>query len=349
MNLAEVAKRAGVSTSTVSRALNDPAAVKNPTRLRVMKAVSELKYYPNLHARTLARGRSRTIGMIVSNMENPFFLDIFRQLEAEALASSLEVVVANTDYQPERLVSSIRLMIGKRVAGLAVIVSEMDDHLIDELTSSSIPVVFYDVGRARKNITNIHVEYSRGIEKIVRYLHSLGHERMAFVGHHPSLGPTSERQTAFSRAVFQCCPPVEFRSVTHGDGLEGGRLATRELLAAGFEPTAIVCVNDFMAVGVLRELREHGLRIPEDVSVTGFDNIKLSEFSSPPLTTVHIPRQQIAHIAFKCLVPERDSPRSPGRDIVISPELVVRESTGPSKKRCESELQTREYIIPSAR
>jgi LacI family transcriptional regulator len=333
MNLTEVAKRAGVSTATVSRALNKPAVVKSPTRARVMKAIAELKYHPNLHARTLAGGRSRTIGMIVSNMENPFFLDIFRQLEVEALSSGLEVVLANTDYQPARLVSSIRLMIGRRVAGLAVVVSEMDTHLIDELTESSIPVVFYDVGTARQNITNIRVDYRKGIEKIVRYLHSLGHERMAFVGHHESLGPTSERQTAFSRAVAQCSPPVEFRSVTHADGLEGGRLATRDLLATGFEPTAIVCVNDFMAVGVLRELREHGLRIPQDVSVTGFDNIKLSEFSSPPLTTVHIPRQQIGHIAFECLVPGRNSPRIPGRDIVIDPEFVVRESTGPAKKK----------------
>ncbi len=349
MNLAEVAKRAGVSTSTVSRTLNNPALVKSPTRARVMKAVAALKYYPNLHARTLAGGRSRTIGMIVSNMENPFFFDIFRQLEEDALAANLEVIVANTDYQPARLVSSIRQMIERRVAGLAVVVSEMDPHLIDELTESSIPVVFHDVGKVRENITNIRVNYRNGIKKIVKYLHSLGHERMAYVGHHASLGPTGERQTAFMGAVARCSPPVEFRSVTHADGFEGGRLATRELLATDFEPTAIVCVNDFMAVGVLRELRDHGLQIPQDVSVTGFDNIKLSEFSSPPLTTVHIPRQQIGHIAFKCLVPERDSPRPPGRDIVIDPELVVRESTGPAKKRSESELETLESIIPSAK
>jgi DNA-binding LacI/PurR family transcriptional regulator len=314
-----------------------------------MRAVAELKYHPNLHARTLAGGRSRTIGMIVPNMENPFFLDIVRQLEADALAANLEVIVANTDHQQARLISSIRRMIGKRVAGLAVVASEMDPHLIDELTDSSIPVVFHDVGTARHNITNIRVNYLNGIEKIVRYLHSLGHERMAFAGHHASSGPTSERQTSFSRAVAQCLPPVEFRSVPHADGLEGGRLAVREFLATGFEPTAVVCVNDFMAVGVLRELREHGLRIPQDVSVTGFDNIKLSEFSFPPLTTVHIPRQQIGHIVFECLVPGRNSPRIPGRDIVIDPELIVRESTGPAKKKSGSERQLQKSIMPNVK
>ncbi len=333
MSLAEVAKRAGVSTATVSRVLNNLAVVKSSTRTRVMKAVTELKYHPNLHARTLAGGRSRTIGMIVSNMENPFFFDIFRQLESEALARGYEVVLANTDYQPERLVSNIRLMIGRRVAGLAAVVSEMDSHLIDELTDSKIPVVFYDVGAARQNITNIRVNYRKGIEKIVRYLHSLGHRRMAFVGHHTSLGPISERQKSFSQGVAHCSPAVEVRIASHADGLEGGRLAIRDLLSTGFEPTAIVCVNDFMAVGALCELREHGLKVPQDVSVTGFDNIKLSEFSYPPLTTVHIPRQEIGHIAFECLVPGPDSARVPGRDIVIDPEFVVRESTGPPPKR----------------
>jgi LacI family transcriptional regulator len=224
-------------------------------------------------------------------------------------------------------------MIGRRVAGLAVIVSEMDPHLIDELTESGIPVVFYDVGTVRKNITNIRVNYRKGIERIVGYLHSLGHLRMAFVGHHALLGPISERQKSFLHAVSQCSPSVEVRTVTHADGLEGGRLATRELLATGFEPTAIVCVNDFMAVGVLRELREQDLRVPQDVSVTGFDNIKLSEFSVPALTTVHIPRQEIGHMALECLAPSSGSARVPGRDIHIDPEFVVRESTGPAKKR----------------
>src|SRR5437868_3552415 len=129
MNLEEVAKRARVSTSTVSRVLNNIDVVKSSTRARVMKAISDLKYQPNLHARTLAEGRSRTLGMIVSNMENPFFFDIFRVVEAEAHSHGYEVVVAHTDYRSEQLVASVRLMIGRRVAGLAAIVSEMESEL----------------------------------------------------------------------------------------------------------------------------------------------------------------------------------------------------------------------------
>jgi len=166
MTLAEVAKRAGVSSATVSRVLNNPQAVKSSTRARVMRAARELNYHPNLHARSLAVGSSRTLGIVLSNMENPFFFDIYKTVESDAHASGYEVVVANTDYRSEQLVSSIRLMIGRRVAGLAAIVSEMEPALIDELTDSGIPVVFYDVGTPRNNITNIRVDYRRGIEAL---------------------------------------------------------------------------------------------------------------------------------------------------------------------------------------
>src|ERR1700690_63316 len=155
MNLEQVAKRAKVSTATVSRVLNNAPMVKLSTRARVMRAAEKLKYRPNLHARSLAGGKSRSIGVIFSNIENPFFLDIYKVVEAGAHAEGYEVIMANPDYRSEQLVASIRLMIGRRVAGLAVIVSEMDPALMDELTASAIPVVFYDVGTPRANITNI--------------------------------------------------------------------------------------------------------------------------------------------------------------------------------------------------
>lgn len=328
MDLEAVAKRAGVSTSTVSRVLNKLDVVKSSTRARVVKAAEELNYHPNLHARSLARGKSRLLGIIVSNMENPFFLDIYRTLESDAHARGHEVVVANTDYQSEQLVASVQLMIGLRVAGLAVIVSEMEEHLIQILTASRIPVAFYDVGTPQRNITNIRVDYRKGIRKTVSYLSSLGHRRMAFVGHHSTLGPISERRKAFLESVSRSSPNAEAKIFAGTDGLEGGREATRALLESGFQPTAILCVNDFMAVGVMRELREQGLQVPKDVSVTGFDNIQLAEFCSPALTTNHIPRDRIGHIMFDNLLGDAQGEQGIGRETVIDPELVVRETTG---------------------
>jgi LacI family transcriptional regulator len=330
MNLQEVARHAQVSTATVSRVLNNASVVKKSTRVRVMKAIEDLKYHPNLHARSLAGGKSKTIGVIVSNMENPFFFDIYKTIEADAHTHGYEVVMANTDYSPEQLVTSVRLMIGRRVAGLAVVVSEMAPELIEELNHSHTPVVFYDVGTHCANITNIRVDYSRGIAKVIDYLYTMGHRRIGFVGHHAILGPINERVKAVVEAVARI-PTLEVRTAANADTLEGGRLATRTLLASGFQPTAIVCVNDFTAVGALRELRERGLRVPEDVSVTGFDNVKLSEFCCPALTTVHIPRDRVGHIMCDSLI-ARPSAAETTAEIVIDPELVVRDSTGPVRE-----------------
>jgi DNA-binding LacI/PurR family transcriptional regulator len=223
-------------------------------------------------------------------------------------------------------------MIGLRVAGLAVIVSEMEEHLIQTVAGSRIPAAFYDVGTPQRNITNIRVDYRKGIKKTVSYLNALGHRRMAFVGHHSTLGPISERRKTFLESVNRCSLSAEAKIFAGPDGLDGGRQAARELLESGFRPTAILCVNDFMAVGVMRELREEGLQIPRDVSVTGFDNIKLAEFCSPPLTTVHIPREQIGHIIFDNVLGNGREDHSGGREILIEPELVVRDSTGIAAK-----------------
>jgi LacI family transcriptional regulator len=332
MNLEQVARRAKVSTATVSRVLNNASVVKTSTRARVIKAIEELKYHPNLHARNLAGGKSRTFGMIVSNMENPFFFDIYKTVESDAHAAGYEVVVANTDYRSEQLVTSIRLMIGRRVAGLAAIVSEMEPALIDELTESGLPVVFYDVGAPRRNITNIRVDYRRGIDKVIDYLYSLGHRKLGFVGHHAGLGPINERAKAVIDAAARY-PDCVVRTAADADALDGGRMAARSLLSSGDIPTAIVCVNDIMAVGALRELRERGIRVPQDVSVTGFDNVKLSEFCYPALTTVHIPRERVGHLVADTLLAKTDKGSTADHEMVIDPEFVLRDSTGPAPGR----------------
>lgn len=325
MTLEEVARRAGVSPATVSRVLNDKGEVAAATRARVLAAVDALKYQPNLHARSLAGGTSRSLGVIVSNIGNPFFLDIYKTIEDGAHDAGYEVVMANTDYRPERLVTSIRLLLARRPAGLAVIVSEMDATLIEELSLQPVPVVFYDVGTPRPNITNIRVDYRRGVETLTSYLHSLGHRRLGYVGHHGTLAPLQERVQAV-RAAASRYPDVTVAEAADTDSLEGGRQATRALLEADPQVTAIVCVNDLMALGACRELRAQGRRVPEDVSVTGFDNIALAQYAVPALTTVHIPRDHVGRTICACLMRD-DAPLN--REFLIDPELVVRESTGP--------------------
>ncbi len=328
MNLDAVAKLAGVSTATVSRVLNNVSVVSTETRARVLRAIKELNYHPNLHAKSLAGRKTDTLGIIVSNLENPFFFDIFHALEASAHERGYEVLISNTDYFAAQLLRSVRTMIGRRVDGLALVVSEMDPQILTELAQYRSPVVFYDVGTPGENIARIRVNYRKGIEELVGYLHELGHRLLGFVGHHSSLSPTNEREQAFVEAASRLGRETTWRTVANQDGLEGGRRAAAELLGGDFRPTAIVCVNDLMAVGVLRELRRRGLRIPHDVSVTGFDNIELADFSEPPLTTMHIPRDSIGQLMFKLLVPEPSGNDSPAQDTVLTPEFVLRESTG---------------------
>jgi DNA-binding LacI/PurR family transcriptional regulator len=327
MSLERVARRARVSTATVSRVLNNTGPVKSSTRARVLKAVEAFKYSPNLHARSLAGGQSRSIGVIVSNIDNPFFLDVYRAVETRAHDAGYEVIMAHTDYASERLVSSIRLMIGRRVAGLAAIVSEMDAALITELSAQRIPVVFYDVGTPRRNITNIRVDYASGMSKLTSYLYSLGHRRLGFLAHHATLGPVNERQKSVVAAARRH-RGVQVATAADADTLEGGRRAARALLDAHPRVTAVVCVNDLMAVGAMRELRTRGRRVPEDVSVTGFDNITLAQFCQPALTTVHIPSDTIGETVCDFLMNPGKSPLP--HEFVIDPELVLRESTGPA-------------------
>jgi len=327
MNVVDVARQAGVSTATVSRVLNNAGAVKTATRARVMKVVEELKFRPNLHARSLARGRSRSIGVIVSNIENPFFFEIYKAVEKGARAEGYEIILANTGYSSEQLMASVWLMIGQRVAGLAAITSEMHPELIEELAGYQMPVVFYDVGAQRRNITNIRVNYRRGMEKLMGYLIRLGHRRLGIVGHHAMLGPIRDRVAAALESMSRY-GEVVVKTAADADGLEGGRRATRVLLSANPGLTAIACVNDFMAVGAIREIRDRGLKVPRDISVTGFDNLELGKFCYPALTSVHIPRDRIGEMICDVLL-QKDRTRAEHK-IVIDPELVVRDSTGPA-------------------
>lgn len=327
MTLDDVAKRARVSTATVSRVLNDAPGVRPATRARVLRAVAALNYTPNLNARALAGGSPRTLGMIVSNIANPFFLDIFRCVEAVARQRGYDVIVANTDYAQDRLASGINTILGRRVAGLALVVSETVPAMVGAL-AAKLPVVLYDGGAHQlQHVANIRANYRGGMQRIVEYLYALGHRRMAFIGHHTSLGPLHERRKAFLAVAEEYAPGVKVRTVASADGMAGGQTAMRQLLASGFRPTAVACVNDLMAVGALRELHAHGISVPGDVSVTGFDNVALAEFVTPALTTADVPRGEIGRLICDALIPESGPVLAPGREVVVETQLIVRDST----------------------
>jgi len=328
LTLADVAKLAGVSPATVSRAINEPGLVKAKTRARVLEAVERLRYRPNRMASDLAGGRSRAVGVIVSNLANPFFLDIFHSVEYEAKRHGYEVLVENTGYDPRRLAAVIDSMLGRSPAGIVVVVSEMEDPMMEELLEGAIPTVIYDVGAPGPNIANIRVDEEQGIRTVTRYLRSLGHERFGFVGHHTQYGSLRRRREALAEELGD--------SLTVGadveDSLAGGRAAARAMLKSTPRPTAILCGNDHIAIGAMRELRVRGVDVPGDVSVVGFDNILWAEYVNPTLTTVNIPRPSIGRMAMeRILTPDGAPSASSAEEIIVQPDLVIRESSGPPR------------------
>jgi DNA-binding LacI/PurR family transcriptional regulator len=326
MNLEDVAKRAGVGSATVSRVLNGHPGVKSSTRAKVLRAVEQLKYKPNLHARTLAGGRSRVLGIVMANLYNPFFADIYHAIETNALQRGYETLLANSSHDVQLLKASVHRLLGQQVAGLGVF-PEMEPAILEELREAQIPVVLFDAGEAPDSFTNIHFDHRKGMRMLLDLLHALGHRRITYISAPLFVRPTETRRLEFLETTAHYGAEGHV-VVPSQDGFAGGREATRELLRTGSAPTAILCVNDWVAVGVIRELRNQGLSVPGDVSVTGFDNITMSEFCCPSLTTIHIPRAEIGRLVVAGLVPDAsDSPPAP-RHIYLDPELVLRESTG---------------------
>jgi LacI family transcriptional regulator len=329
VRLEDVARRAKVSVSTASRVVNGLESVSGSTRRRVLAALEELNYMPNLQARSLVSGQSKTLGVIVSNLENPFFIDLFRLLEEQAHEQGFEILLANTNYDPKHLERAIRTMLGRRVAGLAIAVSEPLPQEVHEAVRAKIPVVcFGGKDNDQMELGRVRLDTHAGMRKLVEHLHALGHRSMAYVGHQLSLATTEERREAFEETTRRLGIEYTYLAVLERDGPGAGRDAVRELVHRGIDVSAILCLNDNTAIGVLRELRNRNLRVPEDISVTGFDDVILSEFSCPSLTTVHIPRREIARMMFRMLT-ARDSPTPPPMQYLIDSEVVIRESTGP--------------------
>ena len=330
MNLQDVAKRAGVSAATVSRVLSATTGVKKSTKARVLRAIEELKYKPNLHARTLAGGRTRVLGIVMANLYNPFFADIYHAIEMHAMQQGYETLLCNSSHDVKLLKASVNRLLGQQVTGLGVF-PEMEPAILDELREAQIPVVLFDPGERADGFTAIRFDYRKGMRMLLDLLYAMGHRRMAYISAPRVLRPTEERREEFVATTSRygveglVVAPVE-------DGFAGGREAAREALRTGFAPTAILCVNDWVAVGVIRELRNQGLAVPGDVSVTGFDNITIAEFCCPSLTTIHIPRTEIGRLVVAGLVPDASGAAPAARHVYLDPELVLRESTGVAPK-----------------
>lgn len=336
MSIHDVARRARVSIATVSRTINGVPTVTPQLSRRVWKVIKELGYYPNTQARALVSGRSRIFGLIVSEITNPFFPEIVQGFEDIAVQHNYEILTTSTIHDPKRMALSVRRMIERRVEGVAIVTFGMEEELFDDLKSRQVPLVFIDVGPSLPRISNIRIDYLHGIRQAVQHLAALRHREIAFISGPLALKTAVARQRAFLQAMEEVGLSVESRYQIEGNHtMEGGMDALKQLLALPKPPTAVLCSNDMTAIGVMRQAYEEGIKIPEHLSVVGFDDIRLAQFIIPPLTTVKMSQTEIARLAFHALLSElqRKSASRDGSEYVLRTSLVLRDSTSMAPKQ----------------
>lgn len=329
MDIREIAKRAKVSTATVSRAINGVPTVDPQLAKRVWKIVDESGYYPNTQARALVSGRSRIFGLIVSEITNPFFPEIVQSFEEIAIQHNYEILLTSTVYDPKRMALAVRRMIERRVDGVAILTFGMEDSLIADLRFRKVPLVFVDVGPPAPGVGNIRILYQHGIRQAVQHLAALRHVRIAFVSGPLHLRSAMARKTAFEESMREIGAKVEPELMVVGDHtMEGGMRALAKLANLRSRPTGVICSNDMSAIGVMREAYDYGIVIPRDLSVVGFDDIRLAQFMIPPLTTVQMSQTELAKLAFQALLNERrESPAPKGSEYTLNTNLILRKST----------------------
>ena len=325
-----VAKLANVSIATVSRTINGILTVNDVYAARVWKAVKQLGYIPNTQARALVSGRSRLIGIIISDITNPFFPELIQSFEQEAINSNYEILIGSTAYDSRRMEICIDRILQRKVEGVAVMTFGIEEPLLDRLAAQNIPLVFIDVAPRGRAMSAIKVDYRAGICEAVQHLVALGHQRIAYIAGPEGLHSAEARKDAFLEALKTSKIKMPKSYLFQGDHtLEGGMAGMRALLRSKVLPTAVMCSNDMTAIGVMHMAAEARLRVPEDISVIGFDDIHIARFTIPPLTTVRMSCQELARAAFEAIRfnLEGGDKKKPGR-LEVKTKLTVRRSTG---------------------
>jgi LacI family transcriptional regulator len=281
------------------------------------------------------------LGLVVSDITNPFFPELIKGFEDVALQNGYDVLVASTNYDPARTALCVRRMIERKIDGVAIMTSEVDPSLTDTLARRKVPLVFLDVGRVGKGVSNVRVDYGEGIAQAVEHLSSLGHHRIAFISGPSLLASARERRDMFITRLQDPCsgPPREVLIEEGNHRVDGGLEAMRRLLQREPRPTAVIASNDLTAIGAMRAIRQQGLRVPEDISVVGFDDIQMAEFTEPPLTTVRLLRTEVARLACDALL-QSIRTHGAGVEFRLDTALVVRSSTAKALQpldQCPSE------------
>jgi LacI family transcriptional regulator len=334
VSIREVAASAGVSVATVSNVLNRPDIVAQATRDRVHAAIKALGFVRNESARQLRAGRSRTIGLVVLDVANPFFTDVARGVEDEASKSGLSVILCNSDDKQEKETRYLELLEEHRVQGVLItpVFGPDADERLALLQQRGTPVVLVDSRSPSSGQCSVSVDDVLGGDLAMSHLLEAGHSRVAYVGGPASIRQVADRHEGALRALRRAGRAARDLKVIETDALNvsaGQRAGTAiAKIPARSRPTAAFCANDLIALGLLQEMTRRRIRVPEDIAIVGYDDIEFAAAAAVPLSSVRQPRQELGHSAAQLLLEETlGDPAHKHRQVIFEPELVARQSS----------------------
>ncbi|KKB82518.1 hypothetical protein VW35_00020 [Devosia soli] len=331
--LSEVAAEAGVSPTAVSRYLNHRIELPQATRDRIDAAIAKLDYRPNLLARRLSTGKSEAIALVTPDIANPFFAELAAAVERQAHASGYSVYITSTGGHADAEINAIRRMADSHVDGLIMTTNRVDDGSLAGLLAGRENVVLLDEDIAGVTVPRVFVDNAEGSYRATRHLIEMGHRSIALIGGPHRLLSVGERLAGFSRAMGEASLTIRPGWVLLGEYTRDyGAAATHVLLDAAEPPTAILACSDYIAIGVMQGVREHGLSIPKDISLVGFDDMAFAALVDPPLTTIRQPVAAMGELAVRHLLSLLDG-HVPPAETRLPVELMIRQSVAPPFKQ----------------
>jgi DNA-binding LacI/PurR family transcriptional regulator len=333
VSIKDIARAAGVSHPTVSRALADSPLVADETKQRIQRIAREMGYTPSAIARGLVTKRTATIGVVVTTIADPFIAEVVQGVEEIGLDNGYSVILCNCNAEAEREMACVRSLREKRVDAIIVTSSRVGNLYLSLLEELEVPVVLINNQHKGGYVYSVSIDDLAGGQLAGRFLLSLGHRHIAYIAGPTSAQSSAERLEGCRRALRECGLDLSDRWVTPGDGrTHGGQTGASLLLQQFPRPTAIFCYNDMTAIGALRAIKSAGLDVPGDVSLIGYDDIAFAAFVDPPLTTVAQDKRTLGRRAMKLTLDLLDGEEGAG-SIVLAPHLVERASCAPVSPR----------------
>ena len=330
ITIREVAEKAGVSSTTVSHVINTTRFVSEETRQRVLSAMQELGYRPNYLARSLRRGETHTIGLILPDSSNPFFAEIAHSIEEVAFRQGYSLILCNTEGDLEKERRYVEVLSKKQVDGMIFVAAGEQTDSLQELLRLRTPLVIVDRDLSEHlDVDTVLTDNRQGGYQATRHMIDLGHRRIACITGPSNLTPSAERVSGYAGALAEAGLPVDERLILRGDfHPRSGGEATLHLLGLEEPPTAIFACNDLMAIGALSAANEAGYPVPDRLAVIGFDDIELASHTTPPLSTIAQPRAEISQTAINLLLERINEHSQPAQRILLPGKLVIRASCG---------------------